>query len=151
MEKELFYVDGLKFSCKRCSSCCRYDQGFVYLSKKDLKNLSSALKIDEENVISEYCRWVSNWNGDAVLSLKEKSNYDCILWDSGCTVYQERPLQCVTFPFWASILADKKCWESAAESCPGMNYGQLHTMAEIEEAGELRSVEPVICKTGGSL
>jgi Fe-S-cluster containining protein len=149
MEKELFYVNGLKFSCKRCSSCCRYDQGFVYLSKKDLNKLSSALKMDENDVISEYCRWVKNWNGDSVLSLKEKSNYDCILWDSGCTVYSARPLQCVTFPFWDSIIADAQCWESAAKSCPGMNSGELHTMAEIEKTGALRSSEPIICKTGG--
>jgi Fe-S-cluster containining protein len=151
MEKELFYVDGLNFSCKRCSSCCRYDQGFVYLSQKDLNKLTSVLKMDEKSVINAYCRWVTNWNGDAVLSLKEKSNYDCILWDSGCTVYNERPLQCVTFPFWDSIIADEKCWESAAKSCPGMNSGELHTMTEIEKAGALRSCEPVICKTGGSL
>jgi len=149
MEKP-FYFDGLKFSCKRCSSCCRHDQGFVYLSKKDLAKLSSALKMDEKNVISEYCRWVKNWDGDFVLSLKEKSNYDCILWDSGCIVYLDRPIQCVTFPFWDSIIADVKCWESAAESCPGMNSGQLHSMAEIKKTEALRSNEPIICRTGGN-
>jgi len=150
MEKELFYVDGLKFSCKRCSSCCRHDQGFVYLSQKDVNKLSSALKTDEKNLISAYCRWVKDRNGDGlVLSLKEKSNYDCILWDCGCTVYQARPLQCSAFPFWDSVIADKKCWESAAKSCPGMNSGELHTAAEIEKTAALRSFEPIIYKTRG--
>jgi Fe-S-cluster containining protein len=149
MEKELFYTDGLKFSCKRCSSCCRYDSGFVFLSEKDLNKLSSALKMGANGVISAYCRWVTDVKGDEVLSLKEKSNKDCILWDSGCTVYNDRPVQCVTFPFWTSILADEKCWESAAKSCPGMNSGELHTREEIEKICASRSDKTIISRTGG--
>jgi uncharacterized protein len=151
MEKALFYVDGLKFSCKRCSSCCRHDQGYVYLSKIDLNKLCAALKKDEKDVISEYCRWVKTRGGrDAVLSLIEKSNYDCIFWDCGCTIYPSRPLQCVTFPFWDSVIADIRCWESAAKSCPGMNSGELHSKEEIEKAVESRVDEPLIYKTGGN-
>jgi len=149
MEKELFYADGLRFSCKRCSSCCRYDPGFVYLSQKDINKLSSALKIDANGVISEYCRWVTDINGDKVLSLKEKSNNDCILWDYGCTVYQARPIQCVTFPFWKSVIASEKCWEIAADDCPGMNSGELHTKEEIDKICASRCCETIISKTGG--
>ncbi len=112
--------------------------------------MCAVLKKDEKNVISEYCRWVKTWDGEAVLSLKEKSNYDCIFWDSGCTVYASRPLQCITFPFWDSIVADIKCWESAAKSCPGMNSGELHSQAEIDKAVESRVDEPLIYKTGGN-
>jgi Fe-S-cluster containining protein len=149
MEKELFYADGLKFSCKRCSSCCRYDQGFVFLTEKDLKKLSFALKTDENSVINSYCRWVTDRKGDEVLSLKEKSNKDCILWDEGCIVYPERPVQCASFPFWDYIIASKQGWEIAAGSCPGMNSGELHTRSEIEKISASRSCEKVIRKTGG--
>ena len=150
MEKELFYADGLRFSCKRCSSCCRYDSGFVFLSQKDVNKLSSALKIDVNDVINVYCRWVTDINGDEVLSLKEKSNNDCILWDSGCTVYDSRPIQCVTFPFWKSIIASKKCWETASGGCPGINTGELHTKEEIDKICASRSSETIINKTGGN-
>jgi Fe-S-cluster containining protein len=122
----------------------------VFLSEKDLNKLSSALKMDKNSVISAYCRWVTDRKGDKVLSLKEKSNKDCILWDSGCTVYHERPVQCVTFPFWDSIVASEQCWEIAAQSCPGMNSGELHTMTEIEKISASHSCETVICKTGGN-
>jgi len=149
MKKELFFSDGLKFSCKRCSTCCRYDAGFVFLSQNDIKKLSSALKIDANNLISVYCRWVTDKNGDTVLSLKEKSNNDCILWNNGCTVYADRPLQCVTFPFWGSIITSKHNWEMAASGCPGMNSGQLHTKEEIDKLCEESSVNEIICKTGG--
>lgn len=150
MEKELFYADGLKFSCKRCSSCCRYDSGFVFLSQKDVNKLSSTLKIDVNVLINVYCRWVTGLNGDEVLSLKEKSNNDCILWDSGCTVYHSRPIQCVTFPFWESIIASEQCWEIASSGCPGINSGELHTKEEIDEICASRSSQTVISKTGGN-
>ncbi|MCL2720142.1 MAG: YkgJ family cysteine cluster protein [Treponema sp.] len=141
-----FYSEGLKFSCKRCSSCCRHDSGFVFISENDLENLISALKINKKNVIDTYCRWVTDWKGDEVLSLKEKFNKDCILWDNGCLVYKKRPAQCITFPFWESILSSSKAWETAASSCPGMNEGKLHNKIIIEENIELRSSQPIINK-----
>jgi Fe-S-cluster containining protein len=149
MEKELFYADGLRFSCKRCSSCCRYDQGFVYLSQKDINKLSSVLKMDVNGIISAYCRWVAGGNGETVLSLKEKPNNDCILWDDGCTVYPARPFQCVTFPFWNSIIASEQYWEIASSGCPGMNCGELHTREEIDKISALCSSQTIISKTGG--
>jgi Fe-S-cluster containining protein len=147
MEKTTFYASGLKFSCKRCSSCCREASGFVYLTEKDLNNLMSALKMERDNFIAVYCRWVTDWKGDEVLSLKEKSNKDCILWDSGCAVYTARPLQCITFPFWDSVLNSKQSWDIAASGCPGMNSGKLHTQKAIDEDIELRASEPIINKT----
>ena len=34
-----------------------------------------------------------------VLCLKEKPNFDCILWKDGCEAYEGRPVQCRTYPF----------------------------------------------------
>ena len=90
-----FFSSGLKFSCKRCSACCRYDSGFVYLSENDVEKLTLLLKINRNSFLSEFCRWVKDWKGEDVLSLKEKPNKDCILWEAGCTVYDARPVQCV--------------------------------------------------------
>ncbi|MCL2440336.1 MAG: YkgJ family cysteine cluster protein [Treponema sp.] len=138
MEKTPFYANGLNFSCKRCSACCRHDSGFVFISEKDMENLESALKMDKKSVIDMYCRWVTDWQGDKALSLKEKHNKDCILWDNGCTVYDNRPRQCITFPFWESVLMSQESWEIAATGCPGINNGQLHTKDMIGKyLGEL--------------
>jgi len=145
----LFYEAGLKFSCKRCSSCCRKDPGFVYLSEMDVKNLLATLKMDRNSFISTYCRWVTDWKGNEVLSLKEKSNKDCILWNEGCSVYKARPLQCVTFPFWETITTSVKTWEVTASSCPGMNSGKLHTKKAINDFSKLRTSQPVINRIRG--
>ena len=141
-----FYASGLRFSCKRCSSCCRYDCGFVYLSQNDLEKLSSELKMDKNSFLDDFCRWVTDWKGDEVLSLKEKPNNDCILWESGCTVYKARPAQCITFPFWESIMSSAQSWEMTASGCPGMNQGELHSQKTIQDMIKLRDAFPFINK-----
>jgi Fe-S-cluster containining protein len=139
-----FYASGLKFTCKRCSSCCRYDSGFVFLSENDLEKLIARLKMDRDGFIKKYCRWVTDVNGKEVLSLREKPNKDCILWDSVCTVYEARPVQCKTFPFWKSILSSPKAWDIAATGCPGMNSGETHSDKSIGEYLKMRTAEPII-------
>jgi len=139
-----FYASGLKFSCKRCSSCCRYEPGFVFLSENDLKKLSAQLKMNKNSFTKTYCRWVADSNGKEVLSLKEKSNNDCILWDNGCLVYFARPVQCWTFPFWESIVSTAQTWSFAASGCPGMNNGTTYTGSMIGEYLKMRISEPII-------
>jgi len=141
-----FYASGLKFSCKRCSSCCRYDSGYVFLSEKDLKKLTDRLDMDKDRFVGKYCRWVTGTRGTESLSLREKPNKDCVFWDSGCSVYNVRPLQCSSFPFWPSILSSPGGWKIAATACPGMNTGKLHSQRAIEKCVKLRGSQPIITK-----
>jgi len=150
-EKSPFYAQGLLFSCTRCSACCRFESGFVFLSEKDASLLCSALNMELKSFTETYCRWVPAENGKSELSLKEKSNYDCILWGKepveGCMVYEQRPLQCRAFPFWPSIVNSKKNWEMAALDCPGMGKGKLHSAASIREWLDAREKEPIISRS----
>jgi Fe-S-cluster containining protein len=116
----------------------------VFISDNDLEKLIVQLKMDRNAFIKKYCRWVKDVNGKEVLSLREKSNKDCILWDSICTVYSARPLQCSSFPFWESIVSSAQAWSIAASGCPGMNYGEMHPQKAIEEYLEMRIAEPII-------
>jgi Fe-S-cluster containining protein len=146
MAERSFYADGLRFSCSRCSSCCRYESGYVFLSWEDLDSLAAALNMGREACMAAWCRWVSFDKGCEYLSLKEKRNYDCIFWNDGCTVYQNRPLQCRTFPFWESILVSAAAWKNAGRECPGIGRGKLHSMARIEECCQARLSQPVITR-----
>ena len=107
--------------------------------------------MDRDSFIKTYCRWVMALNGNEVLSLKEKSNKDCILWNSGCIVYMARPLQCRTFPFWENIISSYKAWKIAASGCKGMDSGELHTESEINHCIKMRAAEQVINRTGGRI
>jgi len=143
-EKKTFYDGGLRFSCSRCSDCCRHEPGFVFLSDTDIRLLAEEVKIQYNTFVETYCRWVPAPGGGEQLSLKEKPNFDCIFWQNGCTVYKNRPLQCRTFPFWKSNLYSQQAWESL--SCPGINRGELHSPAKIETCLAQRREEPVITR-----
>ena len=133
MKKNEFYKDGLQFSCRRCSFCCGHSPGFVYLSHRDLSALCSFFKMSIKDFVEEKCRWADYYYGDKVLALKEKKNYDCLLWEDGCSAYEARPVQCSTYPFWSWMLEDEKTWNECARDCPGMNSGRLWTFSEIEK------------------
>lgn len=146
---EPFYKDGLNFSCQRCSSCCRHDPGFVNLSKDDIENLQKWSNFDKEHIIDSFCRWVDRGDGYDYLCLKEKPGYDCILWDEGCIAYEYRPLQCSSYPFWASLVSDQDWWESNAQHCPGIDKGMLYSRSEIEEHLTRRRNHPYIRRKAG--
>jgi Fe-S-cluster containining protein len=137
MEDETFYRNGLKFACRRCSECCRYESGFVFLSEDDISALASTLNMRVEEFTAVYCRWVpSEYGYGEKLSLKEiprgRDNFDCVFWKDGCSVYESRPLQCKAFPFWDSVVADEESWNRMAVQCPGIGKGELHPFSEIQ-------------------
>jgi len=147
--KRPFYAQGLRFSCTRCSACCRHESGFVFLSEEDASRLGTALNMEYKEFAEAFCRWVPLENGIERLSLKEKPNYDCIFWvqDRGCSVYEARPAQCRAFPFWASVLDSEESWEAAAAGCPGIGRGPLFPAASMEKWLELRQNEPIIFRS----
>jgi Fe-S-cluster containining protein len=154
MKKQPFYFGGLRFSCARCSSCCRHESGFVFLSESDLSLLAAECRMEYNDFMNLYCRWAPGFPGGARgggmerLSLREKPNFDCIFWDGACTVYRARPLQCKTFPFWESILRSGEAWNLAASGCPGMGRGTLYGRSEIESFLAARAAAPIITREG---
>jgi Fe-S-cluster containining protein len=145
MSKQPFYAEGLRFSCTRCSACCRYEPGYVFLTENDVGVLAVALKMDYNDFVKGFCRWIPSAGRTERLSLKEKSNYDCIFWKYGCSVYEARPLQCRAFPFWPSMLKSSGTWKNG--DCPGLGKGTLHSMADIEVRLQEQVAESVISRT----
>ncbi len=47
-------------------------------------------------------------------------------------MYQHRPLQCRSYPFWSGNLTSRDTWERLKLSCPGVGRGRLHSKREIE-------------------
>lgn len=121
MVKKIGWAEkGLKFQCTGCGGCCTGAPGYVFLTKNDVTTLSLHLQISEKEVLRKYCRFV-----DGKYSLLEKNGkaYDCIfLKEKRCSVYEARPVQCKTYPWWAENLQSKKEWEKAAKFCEGINH-----------------------------
>ncbi len=144
MSDKKFYENGLRFECQRCSACCRHEPGYVFLTKKDLEILAKSLDMDEKRFLEKYCRTI-DLGGIKRISLIEKKNYDCVFWnEEGCAVYNARPVQCRTYPFWISYLEDENDWNELAESCPGVGKGGIVSLAEIEKRIAERQDEPML-------
>lgn len=145
-EPDAVYRDGLRFSCTRCSRCCRHTPGYVFLSAQDLERISRALGVDAAEVRRRYCRPV-RVGGFTRVSLQEKPNLDCIFWDrKGCSIYAARPLQCRSFPFWSANLASRESWEEQAAACPGIGSGRRHSRSSIRRWLARRVAEPLLAE-----
>jgi Fe-S-cluster containining protein len=56
-----------------------------------------------------------------------------VFWDDrqGCQVYEDRPLQCRTYPFWRANVHSAENWQAEARACPGIGEGPLHSAEEV--------------------
>lgn len=112
-------IKNLDFSCQRCSNCCRLEPGAVFLTQEDADNISKSLGLSLNDFLTKYCREL--YKGDIpVVALKEKKNYDCILWNGGCSVYNARPVQCRTYPFWPYVVESKEYVDLEKRRCKGI-------------------------------
>jgi Fe-S-cluster containining protein len=60
---------------------------------------------------------------------------DCVFFDNQtrkCRVYEHRPRQCRTWPFWNSNLNTPDDWRHTCKVCPGSGAGRLYQLEEIE-------------------
>lgn len=128
---EPWYRDGLQFECTRCGDCCAGTPGFVWVELEEIQRLANFLRLTLDEFGRLYLRRV----GDQI-SLIETRDSECIFWDSkvGCRVYEARPNQCRTWPFWPENLRTPEDWERTKRACPGSGSGTLISVESIKAA-----------------
>lgn len=142
---EPWYADGLSFSCTQCGNCCTGGPGYVWISDDEIDRLAAFFKLDRETTIRRHCRVIGGR-----VSLKERRDergeYPCVFLTPreiiredgtkvtvrGCSIYEARPLQCRTWPFWDGNLEDEEAWKDTGERCPGLNRGRKYSLEQIE-------------------
>ncbi|MFM8189100.1 MAG: YkgJ family cysteine cluster protein [Pirellula sp.] len=131
---EVWYQAGLSFQCTGCGNCCSGPQtGFVWVSDQEIAAIAEKMNMgdDIDRFERQFVRTIGNRK-----SLVEYSDGDCIFLDPTlrqCSVYETRPIQCRTWPFWKENLASPTQWGQAAKSCPGCNRGKLYSLTQIEK------------------
>jgi Fe-S-cluster containining protein len=125
-----FYEKGLRFACQGDGKCCesRGQYGYVYLSFNDRRRLASHLGLTLTQFMTRYVR-----KEDGLYQL-QYTGKDCPFYhENRCSVYEARPWQCRTWPFWPENM-HAAVWEHEVCSwCPGAGRGRLYTAREIEE------------------
>ncbi len=129
-DQEPWYKDGLRFKCTGCGDCCTGAPGYVWVNQQEIDALAARLGMKVEKFEAKYVRRIG-----VRRSLVEFSNGDCVFFDNQtrkCNVYNERPRQCRTWPFWNSNLKTPETWAETCESCPGSGKGKLYQLEHIQ-------------------
>jgi uncharacterized protein len=125
-----WYREGLRFECTQCGNCCTGMPGHVWVNEADIQRIAEFL----DKPVGEI-RLLRTRPARGRISLNEYTNGDCTFFEPAtrrCTIYPVRPLQCRTWPFWRSNLADEAAWRQAERACPGAGCGVLVPLEEIE-------------------
>lgn len=129
MSDKPWYHAGLRFECTGCGDCCTGAPGYVWVNREEIATLAKAVGLEVDEFEKRYVRRVGIRK-----SLIEYANGDCVFFDNQtrkCTVYEARPRQCKTFPFWQSNVATPERWKECSERCPGVNQGKLISLSKI--------------------
>ena len=121
----LIKKDGFNFAfdpkgCDTCAgNCCIGESGYIWINKEEISFLAKHLNLSLEEVRVKYLEKKAY-----KYTIKEKkldeNNYACIFFNlekKQCSIYEARPVQCRTFPFWDYF---KKNEEEVYKECPAI-------------------------------
>ncbi len=148
-DEKVWYEQGLKFTCTTCGNCCTGGPGYVWLSDEEIGRLAVHLGLTVAETTERYCRRLyGKWSLNEVRG--PGGGYDCVFLKEVkpprtnrrgeaivqakrvCGIYQARPLQCRTWPFWPENLESRAAWQQETRKCPGMNTGRHYDRDQIE-------------------
>ncbi len=124
-------ASGLRFECTRCGKCCS-KPGPVYFSGGDLERAARFLDLSPARFRRRY--HVVTIDGVPAIDPGDRAPCTFLDPETGCTIYEGRPTQCRTFPFWPEVVRRRRSWEKAAVDCEGIGRGPRHSPEEIEQA-----------------
>lgn len=107
-------------ACATCEgNCCIGESGYIWINKDECIALAKHLNISLEELGRDYLLKVGY-----KYSIKErvvsKDNYACVFFDlkkKQCSIYEARPKQCRTFPFWEYF---KQNVDEVKKECPAI-------------------------------
>ncbi|PSM51281.1 putative [Fe-S] cluster-containing protein [Campylobacter blaseri] len=119
MQKEGFCYSFNPKKCEVCKGkCCTGESGYIWITPAEMITLANHLGINVDEFRLKYLDKFGT-----KFSIKEKifkDGFACIFFnemDLNCSVYDYRPKQCRTFPFWDYF---KENYEELEEECIGV-------------------------------
>lgn len=116
--------DGFNYSfdanaCSACQArCCTGESGYIHVNSREIEDISKLLGLSIEEFTQNYL-----FKNGYKYSIKERKlgeSYECAFYDretNGCVIYEARPMQCRTFPFWDYF---KNRVDELKLECPGV-------------------------------
>ena len=126
-----WWREGVRFECQGSGKCCTShgEYGFVYMTFADRQRMAKVLGLSTSDFTRKYC----DRTGDFWHLKERKENPDCVfLKGKQCGVYEGRPMQCRSWPFWPEVMNAKEWKKDVASFCPGVGKGRVWSGDEIE-------------------
>ncbi|MBN1408373.1 MAG: YkgJ family cysteine cluster protein [Calditrichaceae bacterium] len=128
--KRFYHQSEIKFECQPdCANCCKLSNGFVFLTEKEALKIAENLAISEDEFLQYFTRIID----DQICLVNGEDEHCVFLENHKCNIYEVKPLQCRTYPFWPENLKSKSRWQLTCNECPGVGKGRVYSVEEIEK------------------
>ena len=106
-------------ACSTCQArCCTGESGYIHVNTLEIDNIANFFGLETIEFVNKYL-----FKNGYKYSIKEREvgeSYECVFYDrdsNGCSIYEVRPTQCITFPFWEYF---KDRVDELKIECPGV-------------------------------
>lgn len=124
-----WWHQGIQFQCQGSGKCCvsRDGYGYVYVTLEDRRRFAKHFGITTQEFTKKYCD-----KDEGIWKLRDFDENCRFLDGKKCSVYEARPTQCRTWPFWPEVLNARTWSKEVAAYCPGVGKGKVWSKEEIE-------------------
>ena len=128
MAKSPWWKDGVQFQCQGSGRCCvsRDGYGYVYVTLEDRRRFAAYFGLTLKEFTKEYCE-----KDEGYWKIRDFTSACRFLKNNSCSVYEARPTQCRTWPFWPETMSARAWKKEITAYCPGVGKGRTWTADEI--------------------
>ncbi len=140
-QREWFDDDPVRFECTLCGNCCTGPSGFILFSREEGERIARRLGIAYAEFYERYTHDTPagrSFQETRFIESDGSVKHDCVFLDRVsepgklvCSLYEDRPTQCRTFPFWPEHMGSRRSWRMLAKSCEGIGRGAFVPTSEI--------------------
>lgn len=122
--EQLMLQEGFNYAfdpkaCQTCEGrCCIGESGYIWVSPEEIKAIAEKLSLKKEDFINTYLQKIRY--RFTIKEVAYENGFGCVFFDRTkrmCTIYEVRPKQCRTFPFWDYF---KENIDEVVAECPGI-------------------------------
>jgi len=125
MSEPFYYKTELRFKCTGCGRCCFGNprDHFIELLEGEAERIQQYLDISPSQFKRRFQTEVKGVG--AGVKLTRQGQCSLLNEKMQCSIYEVRPRQCQTYPYWSEIFYSEQAWHDEAKRCEGIGCGDV--------------------------